>query len=49
MVGKFEKDIEGKLDKNDASRIWKYFERFARYDDLKDLYNKCIPSIAKVE
>lgn len=38
-----------KLDKNDAAGIWKHFGRFAEYADLKDLYNKCVPELAKFE
>ena len=37
------------MDKNDATRIWTYFQRFAEYDDLKELYQKCIPELAKFE
>jgi len=32
-----------KLDKIDGQRIWKHFQRFAEYNDLKDLYNKVVP------
>jgi hypothetical protein len=38
-----------KLNKNDATSIWNYFQRFAEYDDLKDLYNKVLPELAKFE
>lgn len=38
-----------KLDKREGTKIWKHFQRFAEYDDLKDLYNKCIPELAKFE
>jgi hypothetical protein len=37
------------MDKSDGVKIWKYFQRFAEYSDLKDLYNKCIPEMAKFE
>ena len=37
------------MDKNDAAGIWRNFTRFAMYDDLKDLYNKCLPELAKFE
>ena len=43
------KNLQFKLDKNDATRIWKYFDRFALYSDLKDLFAKCLPSLAKFE
>ena len=38
-----------KVDKGDATRIWSYFDRFALYDDLKSLYSKCVPQLAKFE
>lgn len=37
------------MDKDDATRIWKHFQRFADYEDLKELYQKCIPELAKFE
>ena len=38
-----------KMDKNDGTRIWKHFQRFAEYNDLKDLYAKTLPELAKFE
>lgn len=37
------------LDIEDGKRIWRHFKRFAEYDDLKDLYQKVMPEIAKFE
>ena len=48
-VSRAEKDLELKLNKNDATRIWKHFQRFAEYNDLKELYSKCLPELAKFE
>jgi hypothetical protein len=42
-------DINSKLEKNEGKKIWEYFQRFAMYDDLKDLYKKVIPQLAKFE
>lgn len=42
-------DLHNKLTKVDGQRIWKHFQRFSEYDDLKDLYSKVIPEIAKFE
>ena len=42
-------EAQAKLDKNDAKNIWSHFQRFAQYDDLKDLYHRCLPEIAKFE
>ena len=42
-------EAQSKLDKNDAKHIWEHFQRFAEYKDLKDLYHKCLPEIAKFE
>lgn len=38
-----------KQDKSEAGKIWQYFERFALYDDLRDLYNKTLPELGKFE
>ena len=38
-----------KLNKSEATSIWVHFQRFAEYDDLKDLYVKCMPQLAKFE
>lgn len=29
--------------------IWDNFKKFASYDDLRDLYQRCIPEISKFE
>ena len=31
-------EIEGKLTREEGSRLWGNFSRFAVYDDLKELY-----------
>jgi hypothetical protein len=41
--------MEKKLDQKDVAKIWAHFQRFAEYGDLKDLYNKVLPEIAKFE
>ena len=42
-------EISKKLTVKDGQRIWKHFQRFSEYNDLRDLYNKVIPEIAKFE
>lgn len=42
-------EIGQKLDQSDAKKIWAHFQRFAEYSDLKDLYNRTLPEIAKFE
>lgn len=37
------------LNLKDGRRIWRHFQRFAEYSDLKELYGKCVPQIAKFE
>lgn len=29
--------------------MWRNFQRFAEYSDMKALYDKCVPEIAKFE
>ena len=41
--------LGNKIDNKDAKKIWEHFQRFAEYQDLKDLYNKCVPELAKFE
>ena len=49
QIDKVYTEAQSKLDKNDAKDIWTHFQRFAEYKDLKDLYHKCLPEIAKFE
>ena len=43
------KECANKLALKDAQRIWRQQQRFAEYEDLRDLYKKCIPEISKFE
>lgn len=29
--------------------MWEHFKKFAMYDDYQELYEKCVPAIAKFE
>ena len=44
-----EQKSDSKLSVSDGKRIWRHFQRFAEYNDLKELYSKCIPQLAKFE
>ena len=48
-ISKTQNSLHIKMDKSDATKIWTNFQRFAEYNDLKDLYTKCIPELAKFE
>ena len=37
------KNLHSKMDNTEGTKIWKHFDRFALYEDLKDLRNDCIP------
>ena len=41
--------LKKKVDFEEIERIWKNFERYSMYDDLKDLYMKTVPEIFKFE
>ena len=41
--------LELKVEAKELTPIWKHFERFALYEDLKDLHNIVIPKIANFE
>ena len=43
------KDMFKKLTDQDGKRIWRHFQRFAEYNDLKLLYNKMLPELVKIE
>ena len=34
---------------SEGQKIWRNFQRFADYEDLKELYRKVIPEISKFE
>lgn len=42
-------EMAKQLTVKDGQRIWRTFQRFAEYHDLKDLYQKCMPEISKFE
>lgn len=44
-----ELDLKQRLTISDGKRIWKHFQRFSEYEDLRDLYNKVVPEIVKFE
>ena len=37
------------IKKEDVTKIWKYMQRFPDYQDLKDLNNKFLPELSKIE
>lgn len=41
--------VRQKLGREDGERIWRHFKRCAEYEDLKILYNKCVPVVGKME
>lgn len=41
--------LKRKVEFEQIERLWKHFEGFAMYDDLKELYKKTVPEIFKFE
>jgi len=41
--------LNRKIEREEVTKLWKYFERFAEYKDLKQLHNIVIPEITKFE
>ena len=37
--------LDNKMTREDGSRLWGNFSRFAVYDDLKELFNRVVPAI----
>ena len=48
-MNRIEETLALKIELPALDPIWKHFERFSLYDDLKTLYSKVIPEIAKFE
>ena len=48
-IDKIIADVDKCMTKEDARKIWNYMQRFPHYDDLKDLNNKFLPELAKLE
>ena len=48
-INNIKRDLMTKMDHIDGKKIWKHFQRFAEYDDLKDLYKRTMPEIMKFE
>ena len=44
-----QEDIDLKMTIEEGQKIWANFSKFAVYDDLRDLYQRCVPEIAKFE
>lgn len=42
-------EISLKIDKEELAKIWRQFDRFALYSDLKKLHGIVVPEIAKFE
>ena len=40
---------EDNVKKEEAKQIWAHFARFPLYEDLKDLYVRCVPKISSFE
>ena len=41
--------MESFITKSEVSRIWNYMQRFPLYDDMRELNNKFLPELAKME
>jgi len=42
-------DCSKKLSIDEGRELWANFAKFTVYDDLKDLYNRCLPAIGACE
>lgn len=42
-------DLNTKTNNDETIRIWKNFNKYAEFNDLKDLYAKVFPEIRKFE
>ena len=37
------------MSSKEGLKIWSNFKKYAQYDELKDLYRKCLPAISGFE
>ena len=42
-------DVDNRVTKKEGEDIWKNFSNYAVYEDLRAIYQRCIPEIAKFE
>ena len=42
-------DIDLKMSSKEGLKLWSNFKKYAQYDELKDLYRKCLPAISGFE
>jgi hypothetical protein len=42
-------DMDKKLSSEEGRLLWVNFQKFALYDDLRELYSKCLPAISSFE
>jgi hypothetical protein len=45
----YDERLLNKAEVEETERLWQNFERYALYEDLKDLYGKTMPEIQRFE
>jgi len=41
--------VHSRVSEKEGKEIWKNFQNYSKYDDLRDLYQRCVPPISKFE
>ena len=49
LLNDLKNDLEKKLSHEEGRPLWANFQKYAVYDDLRDLYSKCLPAISSFE
>lgn len=49
LLNDLKNDLEKKLSHEEGRLLWANFQKYAVYDDLRDLYSKCLPAISSFE
>jgi hypothetical protein len=49
VINDLQLDMGQYITKQETSKIWTYMQRFPLYEDIKDLNNKFLPELAKME
>lgn len=48
-IGRLKREMEEKAENEEVAKIWHHFLNYAEYKELKELYNKVMPELARYE
>lgn len=48
-IDKMDEKVKSNVSRDEGQKIWRQFQRFAEYEDLKDLYQKVVPPLSEFQ